>query len=270
MQVSKISLRLIALVGLTAGSAMVSTSCQSTSESAGAQALAVNVGIYPPPAPGIPILRVGVPPMEMGSSSSKGMEELAADQLSTLLVRTDRFDVIERNQLDKLLTEQDLEGIVAAEEMAGMAQVRGVDYLMIGKITNLRIKQTKTGGRSGFGRIVNITTDRLSGGIGGLDIDNEKLEIKFECGVDLRLVDPTTGSTLAANFSEYTRSDKASAFGVQVLGIGAEAEADIDISEDDKGLILRLALDDCIRGMLPSIDRKLRARAREASAPREE
>ncbi|MEM8710136.1 MAG: CsgG/HfaB family protein [Planctomycetota bacterium] len=202
----------------------------------------------------------------MGSSASRGMEELAADQLSTLLVRTDRFDVIERSQLDKLIAEQDLEGIVAADEMAGMAQVRGVDYLMIGKITNLRIKRTETGGRSGFGRLVNIATDRVTGGIGGLDVDNQKIEIKCECGVDLRLVDPTTGSTLAANFSEYTRTDKASSLGVQVLGVGAEADAEIEMSDDDKGLILRLALDEAVRGMLPSVDRKLRAKAREASA----
>ena len=94
MQLSNISVRLVALIGLTAASAVISTSCQSTSETAGAQALAVNVGVYPPPSPGLPILRVGVPPLEMGSSSSRGMEELAADQLSTLLVRTDRFEVI--------------------------------------------------------------------------------------------------------------------------------------------------------------------------------
>lgn len=247
------------------GLLLVTTACQSTSESAGAQSLAVNVGMYSPPPPGLDFVRVGVPPLEMGSSASKGMEEIASDQLATLLVRTDRFDVIERSQLDKLLAEQDLEGVVASDELAGMAQVRGVDYLMLGKVTNMRVKQVKTGGRSGFGQVVSFATRQVSGGVGGLDIDREKIEIKFECGVDLRLVDPTTGSTLAAGFSEYTRSDKASAFGVQVLGIGAEAEADIEISDDDKGLILRLALDDAVRKMLPSVDRKLRAKQRAAA-----
>ena len=90
--------------------------------------------------------------------------------------------------------------------------------------------------------------------------------MKVECGVDLRLVDPSTGSILDASFSEYTRTDKASSFGVQVLGVGAKADAEIEMSEDDRGLILRLAFDDALRKMLPSLDRKLRTLAREAQA----
>ena len=202
----------------------------------------------------------------MGSDASAGMEALAADQLATLLVRTDRFDVIERGQLQMLLDEQDLEGIVADGELARPAAVQGVDYLMIGKITNLRTKATKTGGKSGFGQIIRFTGEKVSGGVGGLDIDNEKVEMKVECGVDLRLVDPSTGSVLDAMFSEYTRTDKASAFGIQVLGVGADANAEIEMSEDDRGLILRLACDDAVRKMLPSLDRKLASRSREIQA----
>lgn len=251
----------------TAAALLLSFSaCQSTSESASSQSLTSHVGQYDAPGPGVGIVRVGVPVLEVGSDASRGLEKIAADQLATLLVRTDRFDVIERSQLEKLLAEQELEGIVAADEMAGMAQVRGVQYLMLGKVTNMRLKEVKTGAKSGLGKIANIAAGRFSGGIGVLDIDSEKIEIKAECGVDLRLVDPTTGSTLAASFGEFTRSDKASALGIQVLGVGADAEADLKISDDDRGLILRLALDDAVRKMLPSLDRKLRARAQEASA----
>lgn len=262
-------LRNLVLTAAAAAVAFSSTGCQSTSESASAQSLTAHVGQYAPPAPGVGIVRVGVPVLEAGSSSSRGLEKIAADQLATLLVRTDRFDVIERSQLDKLLAEQELEGIVAADEMAGMAQVRGVQYLMLGKVTNMRLKEVRTGGKSGLGKIANIAAGRYSGGIGVLDIDSRKIEIKAECGVDLRLVDPTTGSTIAASFGEFARSDKASALGIQVLGVGSDAEADLKISDDDKGLILRLALDDAVRKMLPSLDRKLRARAQDASAPQQ-
>ena len=248
---------------LAAALAVVGASCASTSESASSQSRAENVGVYSPPPVGLAMPRVGVPAMEVGSSASAGMENLASDQLATLLVRTDRFDAIERNQLEKLLEEQDLEGIVAADEMAGMSQVRGVDYLLVGKITNMRVKETRTDQTSGFAQIANIATDEFRGGVGGLDIDSSKVEIKVECGVDLRLVDPTTGSTLEANFSEYTRTDKASAMGIQVLGIGAKGDANIEMSDDDRGLILRLALDDAIRKMLPRLDRKLMKRTRE-------
>lgn len=243
--------------------AAVGASCSSTSESAEVQPLAANIGVYSPPPPGLTLPRVGIPAMEVGSDASAGMENIAADQLATLLVRTDRFDVIERSQLQKLLDEQGLEGTVVAEEASAKGRIRGVDYLLLGKVTNLRVKETRTNNKSGFGNIVNIATENVSGGIGGLDIDSSKVEIKVECGVDLRLVDPTTGSTIEANFSEYTRTDKASSMGVQVLGVGAKGDADIQMSDDDRGLILRLALDDAVRKMLPRIDRKLMQRTRD-------
>lgn len=240
--------------------------CQTTGESAGKNELAVHVGAYPPPPPGLARPRVGVPPMAVGSDASAGMELLAADQLATLLVRTDRFDVIERNQLQMLFDEQDLEGIVLEGELARPARVRGIDYLLIGKVTNLRTKATKTGTNSGFGKVISFATDSFSGGVGGLEIDSEKLEMRVDCGVDLRLVDPSSGGLLDASFSEYTRTDKASSFGIQVLGVGADADAEIEMSEDDRGLILRLAFDDALREMLPSLDRKLVARSREMQA----
>ncbi len=252
---------------------LLASACQSTSQSAGSNELAAQVGVYSPPPPGLSRPRLGIPPVAVGSSASGDMNVLAADQLSTLMVRTDRFDVIERSQLEALLAEQDLEGIVEASEMARPAEIRGVDYLLLGRITNLRTRATRTGSNSGFGKILSLGKGYLGngGGVGGgVDIDSEKVEMKVECGVDLRLVDPSTGSVFEATSSEYTRTDKASAFGVQVLGVGADADADIQMSEDDHGLVMRLALDDAIRDMLPSLDRKLaalgRARAGASSA----
>jgi hypothetical protein len=46
--------------------------------------------------------------------------------------------------------------------------------------------------------------------------------------------------------------------GLAILGANAESNADIQLSEDDKGKILRLALDDAIRKSLPKIDKFLR------------
>jgi curli biogenesis system outer membrane secretion channel CsgG len=246
--------------------AVAAGACQSTGESAASNGLTAHVGHYPMAPTGLERPRVGVPPMAVGSDASAGLEHLASDQLATLLVRTDRFDVVERGQLEMLLAEQDLEGIVADGELARPASVRGVDYLLVGKVTNLRTKATRIRSNSGFGQLVNVTTKHVSGGLGAVDVDNERLEMRVDCGVDLRLVDPSTGSVLDAMFSEYTRTDTASAFGVQVLGVGANADADIEMNEDDRGLILRLAFDDALRKMLPTLDRKLMARTRELQA----
>tara|TARA_R110002126_G_scaffold120107_3_gene261177 strand:- start:9271 stop:10239 length:969 start_codon:yes stop_codon:yes gene_type:complete len=240
--------------------------CQTTGQSAGANSLSVNVGRYSVPPSGLVRPRVGVPPMQVGSDASAGMEHLASDQLSTLLVRTERFDVVERGQLQMLLDEQDLEGIVADGEMARPAEVQGIDYLLVGKVTNLRTKATRIRSNSGFGQLVNVTTKHFVGGLAAVDIDNERLEMQVDCGVDLRLVDPSSGRVIDASFSEYTRTDTASAFGVQVMGVGANADADVEMSQNDRGLILRLAFDDALRNMLPSLDRKLMERSQEIQA----
>lgn len=86
--------------------------------------------------------------------------------------------------------------------------------------------------------------------------------------MDIRLVDPETGEILVSNFSEFKRTDSASAIGVDVLGASAESDANISIREDDKGKILRLALDDALRKTLPKIDRLLTSgRVKTAGAP---
>jgi len=229
--------------------------CAESKESASRDTLTADVGKYPPPPAGAPRPRVGVPPFSVQAQGSfgsgKDVDSLAADQMSTLLEESERFRVIERTQLDKLLKEQNMEGIVRPGEMAKPGQVRGVDYLLIGKVTNLRVKNEKK--ERGFG-LANV-----GGMFGAADIKKKDVVITTECGVDIRFVDPTTGEVWVANFSEYKRSDTAGAMGVQILGANATSDADIQISEDDKGKILRLALDDAFKKMLPKIDKKLKS-----------
>jgi hypothetical protein len=46
---------------------------------------------------------------------------------------------------------------------------------------------------------------------------------------------------------------------LDILGASAEADADIQLNEDNKGKILRLALDDAVKKSLPQIDKFLRS-----------
>jgi hypothetical protein len=74
-------------------------------------------------------------------------------------------------------------------------------------------------------------------------------------------VNPTNGSVLISEFAEYKRTDSIRALGVNVLGlVGGSGAVDMRISEDSRGKILRLALDDCVRKMIESgrLDRRLR------------
>lgn len=246
---NRISLVVVVAVALAA------TACVSSSESAGRSKGLANVGTYSAPPPNAPRPRVGCPQWmveESGKGQSEPLGRQAADIMTTLATNSHRFQVIERAQLKQLLNEQGLEGIVRPEEMAQYGKVRGVDYLLFGKVTNLRVK--KETGKSGFG--LGDVQLPFGGRAGGMDVSSDKTTIKVEMGVDIRLVDPESGAVVAAQHSDFDRTDQANAFGVKILGAHAESDADIDISEDSKGRLMRLAIDDAFRKMLPEIDRQ--------------
>jgi curli biogenesis system outer membrane secretion channel CsgG len=247
------------LLKIAAGTALViggAVGCSSSHESASRDTLTANVGVYPPAPSGVNRPRVGVPPFAvqtgMGFGGGGDANSLAADQMTTLLDASDRFTVIERTQLQKLIDEQNLEGVVKPGELAKPGQVRGVDYLLLGKVTNLRVKKETKGNGFGLAQLGGVVN------LGGADVKNTETIITTECGVDIRLVDPTTGALMTSNFSEYKKTDSANSMGLAILGANAESNADIQLSEDDKGKILRLALDDAFRKSLPKIDKFLR------------
>jgi len=237
---------------------LVVTGCKTSSESAQADELTAHVGQYGTPPARLQLKRAGVPqfldasPKEKARASVENLGALAADQATTLLVNSYRFDVIERAQLDQLLNEQGLEGIVNPNELAQPGKVSGVDYLVIGKITNYRVKIEKSS--TGF------SLGTLTKNIGLGDVKNDTTEITIDCGIDLRVVNPTTGSVIAAEFGEYKKTDTLNAFGVSVLGANATAEGELYLDEDNQGKILRLAIDHCLRKMMPKLDRALLAR----------
>jgi curli biogenesis system outer membrane secretion channel CsgG len=242
----------LALVLITA------VGCATSSESAEADTLTAHVGQYGAPPPNLQLKRAGVPqfldasPNQRSRSSVEGLGALAADQCTTLLVNCFRFDVIERAQLDQLLNEQGLEGIVDPNELARPGKVSGVDYLLIGKITNFRVKVSKSSAGFSLGTVTRHI------GLGGSNKDTT--EITVDCGIDLRVVNPTTGSVIAAEFGEYKKKDTLRALGVSVAGASATAEGDVDLDDDNQGKVLRLAIDHCLRKMMPKLDRALLAR----------
>lgn len=249
---------ILSLSALAVGLFLTACETSSTSVQRDTQAT-TQVGQYSPPPAGIQPPRVGVPPFEVDrrQGATENMNEVAADILTTLATNTGRFRVIERAQLTQLTREQGLEGIVQWDEVAEMGQVRGVDYLILGKVTNFRVQASASRGGVGIGQ----TRLPFGGALGAFDFRNRSSRINVEVGVDLRVVDPETGEVLAANFSEFDREDSIRGFGVEILGVRAEADANLEVSEDDQGRILRLALDDALRKMLPAVDNALRARA---------
>jgi curli biogenesis system outer membrane secretion channel CsgG len=211
------------------------------------------IGNYPPKPTTWTKVRVGVNKFmdktNNRASHSRPVGEQAGEQFETLVVRADRFNAVDRLQMENILKEQGLEGVVDPAELAKPGRIRGVEYLFLGAITNFRIKINKT--RTGGGIF-----DAVIKPIAPLDIDTSKTEIETQVGVDIKMVNTTTGEIVAKDFGEVTRIDTASAWGVRVLGIGGSAKNELKIDEDAQGKILRWALDESFKKMLPMIDNK--------------
>ncbi len=101
----------------------------------------------------------------------------AADELTTQLVNSGKFTVVERTQLNTILAEQNLgaSGRVDGATAAKIGQLLGVQLVFTGSITQFSIERTSVGFR----------------GIGGSYSNAESK-------LDVRLIDTTTGEILMA------------------------------------------------------------------------
>jgi curli biogenesis system outer membrane secretion channel CsgG len=128
----------------------------------------------------------------------------ATDELVTQLVQTNRFSVIEREQIAAILGEQDFggSGRVNPATAAEMGKVLGVQLVVLGSITQFSIDR-KSGGIGGFGvsyseaetvldaRVVNTTTAEImtvaegngKKRFGGVAADNVRFEQAFDEGL---------------------------------------------------------------------------------------
>ncbi len=209
-----------------------------------------DVGNYPPPPAGATTrLRAGVVEFE-DKTGQKGVGDAAGEQLETLAVGSRRFNLIDRMAMKSLIKEQSLEGIVDPSELARSGKIRGVDYLFIGSVTNFRLMSQKTQTAGGI-------LDKLSPRFSPLDIDTSKTVITTDIGVDIKLVNATTGEIVSKQFGEVKKEQTAGAWGVRVLGIGGDAKNNVQIDRDSQGKLMRYAVDEALRKMLPDIDDKI-------------
>jgi len=180
---------------------------------------------------------------------AKPVGEQGGEQFETLVSRSDRFNLIERLRLNDLKKEQSEVGTVDPSEIAKAGKVRGVDYMFFGAVTNFKVIVNKSKTAGGI-------FDRVVGPIAPLSIDTSKTVVKTDVGIDVKLVNTTTGEIVVKEFAELSREDKASAWGVRVLGVGGNAKNELQIDADSQGKILRWACDATLKKMLDRIDDK--------------
>lgn len=157
-----------------------------------------------------------------------------AEMVTTALVKTGNYTVIERNELQQLLKEQGLgaSGLVTEESAAQAGQVLGAELVIIGAVSEFGNTKGSTGG----------STRRI-----GVGIDNSKATV----AVDVRIVDPSTSEILAAENIRKSKSKKGLSVRVKDIKVGSKNEFD----ESIVGKAARDAVDSVVDLLVKNADK---------------
>jgi curli biogenesis system outer membrane secretion channel CsgG len=167
--------------------------------------------------------------------------EISSDVLTTILLPTKRFVIVEREQLDVIMAEQDLGAskAVSRETLAKIGQLTGAEWVLMGSATRFEITQSRSGiglGYKGYG--VNLGSGKL----------------RVDMGVDARIVNTTTGEVLYADRAEASRTETAEALGLSVKKIQVGGEAATQIDRSNGGEQMTFVLEKLAEKLLRQID----------------
>ncbi|MBI5806606.1 hypothetical protein HZA73_11300 [candidate division TA06 bacterium] len=114
-----------------------------------------------------------------------------ADMLTTALVKSGKFMVIERQQLAKIMQEQSLgmSGAVTPQSAAQVGKLLGVELMVTGSVNEFGEKSSKVGGSVGS------SVSKGMFGLNRLGVETKTARV----GLDVRLVNTTTGEIVAAD-----------------------------------------------------------------------
>ena len=119
-----------------------------------------------------------------------------ADQLATALFNTNRYIVLERQQLGDVLQEQDLgeSGRVRQGTAAPIGQIEGAELLITGAVTEF--EDSASGGKGGLGGFGGGVVGAVLGGFSNAHM-----------AIDVRVIDTRTSRIVAATSVEGKASD---------------------------------------------------------------
>lgn len=194
--------------------------------------ITVEVMIFALPAQGaINLHRIAVLPFDDGSIQKTWGEEYSlgkgvADELVTYLLETKRFRIIEREEVDRVLKEQNLgkDGLTDPRTAAKVGKILGVQYLVIGRITEFTTKEdddilANPNDENPMGMVITTSTSRVA--------------------IDARMVDATTAEILTS--VRGTGEKKTVDVGI-ISKQGGMYFGDKDFEKSDLGKALRMAV----------------------------
>lgn len=136
------------------------------------------------------LYKIAVLPFDDGSIQDRWWDEGhwdvgkgISDEFVTEFLKTNRFRLIEREQIDQVLAEQDFgqSGRVDAKTAASIGKILGVDFLVMGRVTEFSLKSTGVSGLS------------FKKGV-GLGVKSTNAIV----AIDARLVDANTAEIIAS------------------------------------------------------------------------
>ncbi len=134
-------------------------------------------------------------------------------QLVTELIDSGQVIVVERAILSQILREQELTDskLVTKETAAQVGQLLGVDYLIVGQVTEFEQKAVGGGARAGW--------------LGGIFPKASGEFTAAHVGIDLRIIDTSTGEILSSHRAEGRSWEKALAldFSFPLFTFGGDA-----------------------------------------------
>ena len=152
-----------------------------------------------------------------------------ADMLVTKLVESNQYLVVERNELDAILKEQGLgqSGLVTQQSAAKVGQLLGVEMIVTGSVSEFGEKKSKVGGGIGS--------------FGGFNIGVATKTARV--GVDIRLVNTSTGEIIAAKSADGEDSST----GLDNVGIeDVNFHNSTTWDNTQLGIASRIAIEKCV------------------------
>jgi curli biogenesis system outer membrane secretion channel CsgG len=210
----------------------------------------MEVGHYPAPPVGVVRPRVAVAPFhvttDQGFVKELDLSDPAAEEMMNLMDATARFNLIEHLRFRQMLREQNLIDVLEPGEWARPAQLPGVNFVVIGRVLNLSATAVDPAAEFGMSRIQKW--------MGGGEDANHRVNVTVTCSVDVRLVDPATGSPRVDVPQTFRKTANAASFGIDLTNRDLNS---LGLSRNDAQNIVRVVLDDELRQMLPQVDSML-------------
>jgi curli biogenesis system outer membrane secretion channel CsgG len=157
-----------------------------------------------------------------------------ADMLTTTLVKQNKYTVIERTQLEKIMKEQAMgaSGAITKQSAAKIGKLLGVEVAIFGAVTEFGYSDEKT-------NIKAPVPTPFGSRSGGLKLGKKTARV----GIDVRFVNTTTGEIIAAE--SVAKEESKGDVGVSVGGKGFENETKFD--ESMVGKATRQAIDEIVK-----------------------